>query len=95
MEKQYPKGIYFNAPRAQAPSFVKGSVSIKIAEAIAYLQGVTPNNAGYIYLDVLEGREDGKMYMQVNDYQPPKKDIAPVLPEYPTEEAIGPDSIPF
>ena len=37
-EKNFPNGIYFNLPKEKAPDFVKGNVSIKKAEFIAWLE---------------------------------------------------------
>ena len=67
MEKRYPKGIYFNQPRENAPEFVKGSISIKKADLLIWLNAEAPNDKGYINLDVLEGRE-GTPYLTVNEY---------------------------
>ena len=35
---EFPDGIFVKAPHQNAPDFVKGRVTIKLDEAIAYLQ---------------------------------------------------------
>lgn len=103
-DKIFPKGMYVENPREGAPDFVKGSLSIKIAEAIPFLE-MHQNNCGYVRLDLKESIS-GKLYLELNTWQP-KKD-APVnevednqaklnnmdTVEYP-EEDINPDEIPF
>lgn len=78
-------GFFFEKPSDKAPAFVKGRVSIKVADAIAMLQA-KQNNAGYVNLDLLESKDGTKQYFTINDYQPkPKED----------ETVIKEDEIPF
>jgi len=66
----YPKGMYVKEPRQGAPEFVKGSISIKVADLHEWLntnQGLA-NDAGYINFDILSGK-DG-WYTKVNTYKP-------------------------
>ena len=69
MPKEYPKGIYFNRPRENAPEFVLGSISIKKQEFLEWLDQKETNEKGYVNLDVLNGKEE-KPYLAVNDYKP-------------------------
>lgn len=69
MEKEYPKGIWFNQKRDTAPDFVLGSISISKQSFMEWLQGKEANDKGYINLDVLMGKEE-KPYIAVNNYQP-------------------------
>lgn len=71
-------GFFFEKPSAQAPAFVKGRVSIKVAEAITMLQA-KQNNAGYVNLDLLESKDGQKQYFTINDYQPKPKDDVPTV----------------
>jgi hypothetical protein len=87
------KGFFFEKPSDKAPAFVKGRVSIKVAEAITMLQA-SQNNAGYVNLDLLESKDGQKQYFTINDYQPKPKDDAPALPDYPEDE-INPEDVPF
>jgi hypothetical protein len=66
------KGFYFDKPREGAPDFVKGKLSVKVAEAVELLKKYE-NNAGYVNLDLLKSKE-GKLYFTVNTWQPEKKD---------------------
>lgn len=67
-ENQFPKGIYFNKPHENAPSFVLGKISIKVEEAIPFLQEMA-NSAGYVNLDLKEAKS-GHKYLQVDTWQP-------------------------
>lgn len=68
MEKIYPKGIYANKKRDNAPDFVIGGISIKKYDLVEWLEGVEENEKGYINLDMLEGK-DGP-YLVVNTWKP-------------------------
>ena len=70
--KNYAKHIYFNEPRQNAPQFVIGSISVKVAEFIEWAQSVGWSDKGYINLDVLRSK-DGKPYVAVNDYKSGQK----------------------
>lgn len=61
-------GVFFSKPRNGAPEFVKGSVSIKVDDAIPMLQKFK-NEKGYVNLDLLKSKE-GKLYFSVNTYKP-------------------------
>ncbi len=97
-DKVFADGIYFDLPREGAPEFVKGRVSFKVAEAVAFLEG-NVNNAGYVNID-LKVSQNGKAYAELNQWKP--SGDAPVAPveepatpiEYPSGE-INPDDIPF
>lgn len=65
-------GFYFDRPKEGAPEFVKGKLSIKVAEAIDLLK-THQNEAGYVNLDLLKSKE-GKLYMTVNTWKPEKKE---------------------
>jgi hypothetical protein len=67
-EKKYAKGFYGNQKRQNAPAFVLGSVSIKVEDAIQWLQE-NKNDKGYCNLDINEGR-DGKLSIFLNEFKP-------------------------
>lgn len=73
----FADGFFFDRPRDGAPEFVKGRMSIKVAEAVPFLQA-NVNEAGYVNLDLKLSRE-GKLYLQLNTYKPAAKDD--VVPE--------------
>ena len=69
----FADGFIFKRPREGAPEFVKGALSLKVDEAIAFLQ--KHNNAGWVNLD-LNNSQGGKLYLQLNDWKPPTQDTA-------------------
>ena len=96
-EKIYPKGLYVNKPREGSPDFVKGRMSIKVADLHEWLnanQGLA-NDKGYINLDILNGKED--YYCVVNTYKPKQQNNPNPREEYytPKEPVVDDDSIPF
>lgn len=72
MEKRYVDGLFFNQKRDNAPDFVLGSLSIKTDAFAAWLLNETPNDHGYINLDILMGKS-GKPYMVVNEFKKASK----------------------
>lgn len=68
-DKIYAKGFYANAPRQNAPDYVKGSISIKVEDAINFLKE-NQNEKGYVNLDLLTSREEGKFSLLLNKYKP-------------------------
>jgi hypothetical protein len=66
-KKIYPKGLFANKPRENAPDFVKGSLSLHKTTLIEWLSNFQANEKGYINLDVKEGR-DGEYYVEVNTF---------------------------
>ena len=76
-ETVFPEGFIFKRPRAGAPDFVKGAMSIKVDEFIPFLQEHANN--GWVNLDLLTSQktgEDGKpkLYCKLNTWKPEKKD---------------------
>lgn len=67
-----PKGIFWNAPSDNAPDFVKGKISIKITDALAWLDSVK-NSAGYVNLQLLETKDKSKLYLKLDSFQPKPK----------------------
>jgi hypothetical protein len=95
-DKIFANGLIFKAPRENAPDFVKGSISVKVDEFVAFLQA-NNTNSGWVNIDIKESK-GGKIYCELNTYKPerpniePKEDVPTV--EYP-EDDIDPASIPF
>lgn len=90
-ETIFADGIIFKRPREGAPAFVKGAMSVKVDEAIAFLQKHAKN--GWVNLDLLSSKDNTKLYFKLNTYEPEKKEDAPKAPEYP--EGLDASSIPF
>lgn len=74
-KKEYPSGVYFNLPREGAPDFVLGNIAINKEKFLEWINGKDANEKGYIYLDVLSGKRDGKdtAYLAVNNWTPKPK----------------------
>ena len=68
MTKTFPKGIFFQKPREGAPEFVRGAISFKVDEAVAFLQE-HKNEKGYVNVDMLLSKEKG-IYLALNDWKP-------------------------
>jgi len=67
-EKIYAKGFYGKQPRSGAPDFVKGTISIKVTDAVEWLKE-NENEKGYVNLDILEAKES-KLNLVLNNYKP-------------------------
>lgn len=65
----FADGIYFDRPREGGPSFVKGRVSIKVDQAIAFLNQ-HKNEKGYVNLDLKEAKDTKKLYLALNAWKP-------------------------
>jgi hypothetical protein len=63
---EFPNGLIFKLPRNGAPEFVKGSLSIKRAELIEWLNSKSDE---WINLDLKVG-QSGKAYASVNTFKP-------------------------
>lgn len=100
-EKQFAEGIFWNDSREGAPSFIVGSMSFKVAEVIPFLEKHV-NNAGYVNIDVKVSTQ-GKTYLELNTWKPEKPDSLKAIDEteaveeveYPEEEGVNVDDIPF
>ena len=86
---QFVDGLLVKAPRDNAPDFVKGSISIKRAELIATLTGMSGD---WINLDIKESK-GGKWYASVNDWKPEGQ--AGSVPQSVAQPEIDGSSIPF
>lgn len=91
MENKLARGFFFDRPSEKSPEFVKGRMSIKVEEAIPFLQE-SKNDKGYVNLDLLVSKA-GKLYLKLNDFKPKDSQENKGI-EYPTEE-INPEDVPF
>lgn len=84
-DNKFAQGIFFDRPREGAPDFVKGRMAMNQKDAIAYLQGLTPSEKGFVYFDLLKSKDGTKLYFTLNEWKPaPKVEESPsVTPEYP------------
>jgi hypothetical protein len=58
--------MFVKAPHANAPDFVKASISLKIVEMLAWLN---QQQGEWVNLDMKESRE-GKWYVSVSTFEP-------------------------
>lgn len=97
-DKIFAGGMVFKLPRAGAPSFVVGSLGIKVEDFKKFLDEHVKQN-GWVDLDLLLG-QNGHPYAALNTYQPEKpkfmKEEETVHVDgvdYPIEP--NPDDVPF
>ena len=68
-EIEFVDGLIVKAPREGAPDFVKGSLSIKREELIAWLQS---RDGEWVNVDIKEAKS-GKWYGAVDNWKPKDK----------------------
>lgn len=71
--KVFAAGFYYDNPSENAPTFVVGKISVKVADAVAFLNA-HENNAGYVNLDILMPIEGSRPYLALNTWKPEKPD---------------------
>ena len=91
MDKEFPEGIMYKAKREGSPEFVLGSVSIRRAELLAWLDS---KNDDWINLDILMSKKV-KPYMAVNDWKPEAKPQEQPTPLVQQNNAMEDLEIPF
>ena len=67
-EKIFTEGLIFKEPRAGAPTFIKGSLAIKIEDFTAFIKKYN-NGKGWVNID-LKVSQNGKAYAELNTWQP-------------------------
>ena len=77
---EFAKGFYPKEPHPNAPDFVKGTVRLKLADAIAFLEAKQAEGLELLDLDVKESR-GGKWYASVNTWQGSDKPSSSDYPE--------------
>jgi len=65
-DKTFAGGMFFKLPHSNAPNWVKGSLSIKVEDAIKFLKE-NVNSEGYVNLDFTESK-NGKGCAFLNTY---------------------------
>ena len=69
MEKQFTKGFYFKR-NEKAPEYVVGQLSVKVSDAVAYLEE-NKNESGYVNIDIKLSK-GGTYYCELNTWKPTK-----------------------
>lgn len=72
-ETIFADGLIYNKPHEKAPEFVKGSLSIKVDEFVAFLQKHKKDD-GWVNIDMKKSKQ-GKLYFALNDWKPEKKGL--------------------
>jgi hypothetical protein len=86
-EKNFAKGFIFKR-NANAPSFVVGSISVKVDEAIVWLQSNQSN--GWANLKVNQA-QNGNYYIELDTWQPKSGGQTPPAKQAPEVD----DFLPF
>lgn len=68
MENKFIDGCFLEAPKENAPTFLKGKININIEKFIPYLKA-NAKEGKWVNLDLLETR-DGRLYLKLNEYKP-------------------------
>jgi len=97
-ETIFLNGFIFKRPRAGGPDFVKGEMSIKADDAIAFIQQHAKN--GWVNADLLASKDNTKLYFKLNTWEKPVDANAPVAPtpaqQVPAgEQPMAPEDLPF
>lgn len=71
-EKVWADGFRFEKPTEGSPEWLKGRISVKVPEAIPFLEK-HQNNAGWVNIDLKKSAK-GVLYLELNTWQPPKKE---------------------
>ena len=95
-EIQFVDGLIVKAPHANAPDFVKASISIKVEDLGKWLrEQYKAGNKEWINVDVKESK-GGKWYAAVSTFKPKEKspqDSPKFAPKRPMDDMT--DDIPF
>jgi len=92
---EFVSGLHIKAPHEKAPSFVKASISIKVADLGLWLREKHKAGDEWVNIDVKESR-GGKWYCSVSTFKPKQEEAAPAAPQKPKNTFEDMDSdIPF
>ncbi len=70
----FTEGIIFTKPNENAPEFIKGKLSFKVEEAVAFLKK-HKSESGWVNCDLKKSRE-GKLYLTLNTFNKAKKETS-------------------
>jgi hypothetical protein len=96
---EFVSGLHIKAPHEKAPSFVKASISIKVADLGLWLREKHKAGEEWVNADIKVSKGN-KWYVQVSTFKPKDKDEAepskPAEPQKPKDNfADMTDDIPF
>jgi hypothetical protein len=90
-EIQFVDGLIVKCPKTNAPSFVKASISIKVADLSKWL---AQQEGEWVNVDVKESKS-GKWYAAVNTFKPKGQEPAKESPKPTGKAGDMDDDIPF
>ena len=71
----FSEGFIFKRPREGSPAFVKGSLSLNVYEATAFMQ--KHSKGGWVNLDLLASKDNTKLYFKLNTWEKPVDNAQP------------------
>ena len=74
-ETIFSEGFIFKRPKEGSPAFVKGSLSLNVYEATAFMQ--KHNKGGWVNLDLLASKDNTKLYFKLNTWEKPADNAQP------------------
>jgi hypothetical protein len=90
-ELEFVDGLIVKAPHEKAPSFVKASISIKVADLGVWLRAKHKAGEEWVNLDVKEAKS-GKWYAAVSNF---KKEAKPEQKKPAPRNDVPDEDIPF
>lgn len=93
-EIEFVNGLIVKAPHEKAPSFVKASISIKVADLGMWLREKHKAGDEWVNIDVKESK-GGKWYAAVNTFKPEEKSAPKSAGKPANSFADMSDDIPF
>jgi len=93
-DKKLFEGAFFERPKAGAPDFVKGKMSMRVDDVVAFLTE-NKNEKGYCNFDLLLAKNGESLYFQLNTWKPAPKPDSQDNTGVAYPEAIKPEDIPF
>ena len=89
-DKIFADGFLFKKKQGNAPEWVIGKMSIKVDEAVDFLQSHAKN--GWVNLEVKEA-QSGKAYIELDTWEPKKENKPTTTPQ---NASVGDDDdVPF
>jgi hypothetical protein len=91
-EKIFTNGLWFNK-KEKAPSYVIGSLSIKVPDFIPFIEQ-NQNNSGYINIDIKQSQK-GAYYCELNTWKPTQDKAQEELENQEELNAVEPNIDPI
>ena len=97
-EQVFPEGIYFNLPHENAPSFVKGNISINVEQMKLFLDSIPEDTLRLDCLESKKGRGYLKIVKQDKKYSYKEQEVKeqkPLDKSFYTSQNTKEDDLPF